>query len=301
MTQPGRVPTLGHETDNGRPVRKEASPRTRILTVRRLVEEAGAAGRQADDFLRHGEFEGLERDLAQCQRMATLGLLIAGISHDFKNILTRLSLCAELTQDAEGGESGAGAILRRTVRQGLALSEVLLSFSRRREDLCEPTDVGLLLHDVLRLVETELRIGGVRIERALESVGVLDVNPGLLQNVFLNLLLNAREAMPQGGTLVVALASDGEDVRIRFSDSGAGMNPDALSHVFEPFYTTKRFRGDGCPGTGLGLYMSSQLVRRHGGRITCESTPGQGTTFTIRLPRLRPSPPGEAAPVERPS
>lgn len=281
------------------PFCKDAISCPGLLALRELIEENGAHQGRTEDLLRLCEAKGLEPQLAHCQRMASMGLLIAGISHDLKNILARLALCSELSELQVGGEAGPGAILRRGIQQGLALSDILLSFSRRREDRCEPTDLARLLEEVLRLVATELGLQGIRIERAIREVGLVDVNPGLLQNMFLNLLLNAKEAMPQGGVLKLSLDQDDAGVRLLIADSGAGMNRETLTHVFEPFFTTKRFLGDGRTGTGLGLYMSSQIVRRHGGLLTCDSVPGEGTTFTVRLPLSIP--PAESRPGSGPA
>jgi signal transduction histidine kinase len=103
-------------------------------------------------------------------------------------------------------------------------------------------------------------------------------DPALLEQVFLNLILNALQAMPGGGTLTVSAAVSGGWVEVQLSDTGAGMSAETLSHLFQPFFTTKP------QGTGLGLVITRQIIDQHRGSVHCESTPGQGTTFTIRLP-----------------
>ncbi|MBI5368665.1 MAG: FHA domain-containing protein [Planctomycetes bacterium] len=237
---------------------------------------------------------------AQHERMATLGLLVAGVAHDFRNVLARLLLLAHdpglVALSPADPAAGPRGILNRAVSQGSALCESLLAYARRHPDKTEEADLGELVADTLRLVASELASRRILVTRQIGSTGPIQVNAGLMQSVFLNLLLNAKEAMPQGGRITVSVLREGEEARIGFSDTGIGMSPEVLGRLFQPFFSNKTGGGEGGSGgggggTGLGLYMSREIVARHGGTLECASTPGVGTTFTLRLPLRRSEPP----------
>ncbi len=240
----------------------------------------------------------LRARLREHDRLAAVGRLAAGIAHDFNNLLQVVATCSELALD--GAESPSvvreqvGAVVEQT-RRGAALIRQILDFSRRSVATFRPVDMGALLRDVVTMLRHSIP-ETVRI--------VLDVAPGVhtvradatqIHQVLTNLALNARDAMPQGGTLRVGVEGvrlgDGDDARsgspprgswvcVRVSDEGTGIPPDVLPHVFEPFFTTKR-PGE---GTGLGLSQVYGIVKQHEGTVGVESSRERGTTFSLYFP-----------------
>jgi two-component system, cell cycle sensor histidine kinase and response regulator CckA len=240
-----------------------------------------------------------EEQLLQSQKMEAVGRLAGGIAHDFNNLLTVISgysdLALELTGPADQvrgalGEIGAAA------RRAASLTSQLLAFSRRQILQPRLTDLDEL---VSRMVDMLQRLLGEDIElRTLRGGGLWPVraDPGKLEQVVMNLAVNARDAMPNGGTLTletsnVRLDEDyarshvevaaGEYMLLTVSDTGQGMDVETLGRIFEPFFTTKE-KGK---GTGLGLATVYGIVRQSGGHISCTSRKGEGTTFRIYLPR----------------
>ncbi len=240
----------------------------------------------------------LEEQLRQAQRMESIGQLTGGIAHDFNNLLTVIQGNAELLAERLTENSELQSLARmidQASRRGADLTQRLLAFARKQA--LEPTAVDinelvLGMHDLLqRSLGTE-----VRIELALtEGLSPAMVDPAQLEGALLNLCINARDAMPEGGRLhlgtsemqrqtgTVATDSElppGRYVSLTVSDSGTGISPENLPRVFEPFYTTKARD----KGTGLGLSMVYGFVRQSRGQIEIESEPGQGTTIRIHLP-----------------
>ena len=157
----------------------------------------------------------------------------------------------------------------------------------------EPVNLELLIEDVLVLLEREMTKYRVQVEREFAPVPKVSANPGQLQQVLLNLLVNGRQAMPQGGRLIIRLAHDAllgaVDLMVR--DTGCGMTPDVMRRMFEPHFSTKAGPDEtGKGGSGLGLTACREIVEAHKGRIRVESAPGKGTAITIRLPALRTGP-----------
>ncbi|MCA9695700.1 MAG: response regulator, partial [Myxococcales bacterium] len=227
----------------------------------------------------------LEREFLQAQKMEAVGRLASGIAHDFNNLLMGIAGCADIALDRLPEEHDAHEPIdevRRAARRGGAIVRKLLEFSRVQQgepvvsDLAavvaelEPMLIMLLGEDVGLLVTTGSRPTFVRSD------------PGWLEQILMNLVVNARHAMPDGGSLeiVVDVADNDSTALLVVRDSGCGMDEATQARAFEPFFTT---RGDG-EGTGLGLSTVYALVRRCGGTITLESQVGVGTRFTIRLP-----------------
>jgi signal transduction histidine kinase len=161
--------------------------------------------------------------------------------------------------------------------------------SRNRSARFEPIDMTVLVEDVLVLLEREMMKYRVQVEREFAPVPRVSANPGQLQQVLLNLMVNARQAMPTGGRLILRLAHDEAsgfvDVMVR--DTGSGMTPDVMRRIFEPHFTTKTGPDEtGKGGSGMGLASCREIVEAHRGRIRVESAPGRGTAMTIRLPVL---------------
>ena len=256
-----------------------------------------------------------EEQLRQAQKMDVVGQLTGGIAHDFNNILAIILGNIELLGEQVSGNAEIEHFvetLERTTRRGAELTQRLLAFSRRQP--LDPQDI-----DITRLVDGMTSM----LRRTLgETVGIetdwdpdvwhIHADAGQMENALVNLAINARDAMPDGGMLTFAIANatrdavpdfvdageDGEDgdidyVRVMVRDTGTGMSADVLQHVFEPFFTTK----DVGKGSGLGLSMVYGFVRQSNGRVRIESSEGQGTAVTLFMPRAAPrtqsmSPPG---------
>ena len=254
----------------------------------------------------------LEEQLRQAQKMEAVGRLAGGVAHDFNNVMTViLGYSAVLLQEVDA-RSKAHQYIREIQQAGercAALTGQLLAFSRKQ--LLNP--VSLDLHEVIRNLMTMLTsLIGEHISIALRldpAPRWVKADPVQLDQVLLNLALNARDAMPQGGALTIETdlappfeiadqdqtGSEGRTyVRLRVHDTGTGMDADTKARIFDPFFTTKPQGG----GTGLGLATVYGIVHQSGGSIKVDSTPGQGTTMTVYLPEMTPIPSARAHPAE---
>jgi len=276
--------TLYHEEQAITPVRNADGEITHFVAVKQDLTERRE----------------LEERFLQAQKMESVGRLAGGVSHDFNNLLTvingtldlvlsDLPPVHELRDDLEE--------VRRAGDRGSALTRQLLLFSRR--EVLQPVPVGLnaLLRDMLRMLD---RLLGSRVQVVTELCNpepIVEVDPGRMEQALVNLAVNARDAMPDGGTLtfrtrVIELAADdpaledtmpgGRYLRLAVEDTGTGIDPELLPKVFEPFFTTKP-QGK---GTGLGLPTVYGIVRQSGGSVRIESEPGVGTTAIVHLPLL---------------
>ena len=235
----------------------------------------------------------LESLLLQAQKLTTVGELASSITHEFNNVLTTVINYARLglrNSDQASRDKAFEKILAAGQRAS-RITTGLLSYARRGTTRREATDLAVLTRDVLVLVEKELEQARVRLELRLPEQPVCsEINAGQLQQVLLNLVVNARQAMPQGGTLTLVLAAEPKRgvLILQVQDTGTGIAPEHLSKLFQPFFTTKRAEGNGQGGNGLGLSMCREVVEAHRGRIVCQSELGKGTRFTIELPLADP-------------
>jgi signal transduction histidine kinase len=228
-----------------------------------------------------------QNQLVQSEKLAAIGKVTAGIAHEINNPLNNISLSAEvLLEDLPNLECSERLdMVRDILVQSDRAREVvhhLLEFSRtRKSNIMEPVNLVALMENSITLVKNQFRLGGIvhRYDRPEQPV-LVNGNPNQLQQVLVNLMLNAVQAMQPDGRLGLAVSSQGKEARIVISDTGAGIPPEALSRIFDPFFTTKN------EGTGLGLSLSYAIVKDHSGEIEVESVQGQGTTFTLTLPRL---------------
>jgi signal transduction histidine kinase len=234
----------------------------------------------------------LRQQLVQAQKLTTVGVLASSITHEFNNILTTIINYARLGLRHKDNASRDKA-LDKILAAGQRASRIttgLLSYARRGTDRREPTDLVALAQDVLVLVEKDLQHHRVRLQTHFAPRPVwCSINAGQIQQVLLNLIVNARQAMEGGGHLTLWVREGAEpgmgEIAVR--DTGKGIPPETLRRIFEPFFTTKRADAQGQGGTGLGLCMAREVIEAHQGRIRVESAAGQGTTFTLKLPLAR--------------
>ena len=230
----------------------------------------------------------LEQQLVQADKLSSIGLLAAGVAHEVNTPLAVISTYAQMLAKQITGDDPKAKLLEKIAKQTFRASEIvnsLLNFSRTSKTEYEEVDLNRVIRDTLNLIEHQLEKAHVRVEfTPAERDVVIRGNSGKMQQVFLNLFLNARDAMESGGLLTIACSSDGETARVRVADSGRGIQPEDLSRIFDPFFTTKGAK----KGTGLGLSVTYGIVREHGGAIDAFSEPGQGARFDLHFPLLRP-------------
>ena len=237
------------------------------------------------------ELKHLERQLVQAQKAEAVGSLAAGVAHDFNNVLTVVRACAALLLKRLAGVEERRDVLQidEAAQRGAELTHRLLAFSKEQVLRPELTDVNVVVHQTLALLERVLG-DDVEIELELaEAPPPILVDRGQLGQVIVNLAVNARDAMPEGGTLAISTGVSSGEVRLQVSDTGIGMDEDTRERVFDPFFTTKE------TGTGLGLATVRGIVAQSGGRISLASEPGRGTTFDLSFPLAAAAPPVPAA------
>jgi two-component system, NtrC family, sensor kinase len=228
----------------------------------------------------------LEEQLQISDKMASIGLLAAGVAHEINTPLTGISSYAQIL--LEGSEEGdpRTKLLEKIERQTFRAAKIvngLLNLSRPTGPGVErlPVDVNSVINDVLSLLEHQFKVSRIQVRRQLASPPpIVRGHEFKLQQVFLNLFINARDAMPKGGWLSVETHIEGDSAVLKVSDTGAGIHPDHISRIYDPFFTTKAMG----QGTGLGLSITYGIVREHDGTISCESSPGKGSRFTLSLP-----------------
>jgi two-component system, NtrC family, sensor kinase len=235
----------------------------------------------------------LEAQLAQSDKLSSIGLLAAGVAHEINTPLAVISSYAQMLTKQMRDDKKLAPLLERITQQTFRASEIangLLNFSRTSTTEFRDTDLNQVIQDTLALVEHQLKTARITVAMELSNqLPRIHGNPGKLQQVFLNLLLNAKDAMPQGGQLRVSTLVNGH-VEATIADTGAGIAPENLKRIYDPFFTTKSAPKPGeRRGTGLGLSVSYGIIQEHAGKINVESTIGVGTTFHLEFPLLRNS------------
>lgn len=281
------VPTApcGSAAPRPAPADPEVEQLRRQLALTRGELEA-ARGRHAAEIVR------LRGQMLEARKLAGLGELLGTTTHEFNNALTTILNYARMGlrhRDEPTRDKALERILSAGTRAAKITASVL-SMSRSRATRFEPTDLTMLVEDVLVLLEREMMKYRVQVEREFAPVPRVSANPSQIQQVLLNLLVNARQAMPGGGRLILRLAHDEQSglVDLMVRDTGCGMTPDVMRRIFDPHFTTKAGPDEtGKGGTGLGLTACREIVEAHRGRIRVESAPGKGTAITIRLPVLQ--------------
>jgi two-component system, NtrC family, sensor kinase len=235
----------------------------------------------------------LETQLAQADKLSSIGLLAAGVAHEINTPLAVISSYAQMLSKQMKGDARLGPVLDKITQQSFRAAEIangLLNFSRTSTTEFRDTDLNQVIRDTLSLLEHQFKTAKIAVDLELvEQLPSIHGNPGKLQQVFLNLLLNAKDAMPAGGTLRVTTLVNGH-VEAVVSDSGSGIAPEHLKRIYDPFFTTKTTPKPGDRrGTGLGLSVSYGIIQEHAGKIHVESRVGAGTSFHLEFPLLRKS------------
>jgi signal transduction histidine kinase len=222
-----------------------------------------------------------EKQMQQAGKLASIGELASGIAHEIRNPLAGIGAAVEVLSE-ENNASGqrteiVGEIRRQILRLNATLRD-LLNFARQREPEIAPCDVRELVKPMLTLVRPDAQKQHVTVsEQYAANLPPISADDGQVQQALLNVLLNAVQAMPEGGTLTVSAAFVKDLVQIRVSDTGIGISPENLQKLFSPFFTTKH------RGTGLGLAITRTIMEKNGGTIRVESELGRGTTFILEF------------------
>jgi two-component system, NtrC family, sensor kinase len=228
----------------------------------------------------------LEEQLQISEKMASIGLLAAGVAHEVNTPLTGISSFTQMLLQGAEPDDPKTKVLEKIERQTFRAAKIvngLLNLARPAQTDSAAVDVNVVINDVLALLEHQLRTGRIQVRKEMTTSPLLVQGVEYkLQQVFLNLLLNARDAMPRGGWLTIATREDDAGAIVEIADTGSGIPPEQLSRIYDPFFTTKEFG----KGTGLGLSITYGIVQEHGGNITCDSAIGQGTRFTLSLPTV---------------
>ena len=228
----------------------------------------------------------MEEQLRLSEKMAAIGLLAAGVAHEVNTPLTGISSFTQMLLERSEPDDPRTKLLEKIERQTFRAAKIissLLNLARPSSSEAGPVDVNAIIGDVLSLLEHQFKLSKIQVRRELEPNGV--VVRGVeykLQQVFLNLFLNARDAMPRGGWLSIATRAENGAAVIEVSDTGVGIPVEHLARIYDPFFTTKP---EG-RGTGLGLSVTYGIVQEHGGSLACDSDPGNGTRFRLTLPRV---------------
>jgi two-component system, NtrC family, sensor kinase len=259
------------------------------LTPRKVVATPDEIGELATTF--EGMVAAIQRarsELVQAERLATIGKMAAHVTHEIRNPLSSIGLNIELLEEEVAAAGGAGegreavqlvAAIKAEVERLSRIAEQYLSVARRPHPRLVPERVEDLVRELLAFVRPELDRAGVAcIIEEDEGLPEIHLDESQLRQALLNLIRNAREAMPKGGELRVAVVRAEGGVEIRVDDTGTGIPEDVRASIFDPFFTTKQ------RGTGLGLAVTREIVEAHGGTIACEPRPEKGTRFRIFLP-----------------
>ncbi len=290
----------GHYEAEGWRLRRDGSRFWASVVIDAIADDAGQPAGFAKITRDITAPREMQRQLMQAQKMEAVGQLTGGIAHDFNNLLQAVSSNLELARItmAQGGAARTDRLIAnalRAIRRGAHLTTQLLAFSRRQVLHAERCRVSDVAHDMAELLRRGAGDAVQVVVSAAPDLWSCRIDPGQLQSALLNLVLNARDATPPGGTVTIAMdnarldgaaaaALDlpaGDYVRVMVADTGTGMSPETLAQAFEPFFTTKQVG----KGSGLGLPQVLGFTKQSGGSVSVHSVPGQGTTLSSFFPR----------------
>jgi signal transduction histidine kinase len=222
-----------------------------------------------------------------------VGLLAAGVAHEVNTPLAVISSYAQILAKQVHGDEKQSALLDKITRQTFRASEIvnsLLNFSRTSSTEFASVDLNRVIQDTLTLLDHQFKTARIKVQQDLQT-GLPPIygNTGKLQQVFLNLFLNAKDAMPSGGTLMIS-TNNGHSVQVVVSDTGTGIAQEHIHRIYDPFFTTKnkpQTKVGHSSGTGLGLSVTYGIIQEHAGKIRVDSKPGMGTTFIMEFPLVR--------------
>jgi signal transduction histidine kinase len=247
------------------------------LRIKRLTDELRDRNRQLVES---------QRDRLRAEKMATIGLLATGLAHEFNNIMSGISGYAQLAKKNAKFRDQLVEVALIQSERALELTRSLSTFYRPSA-ANRPTELASVIHNALCLVQKEVDERHIKVEKDLPSVSPVLGSPGQLQEVVLNLVINAIHAIDTGGEIGIQLSEKDGRVCLTVKDNGCGIPPDHLERIFDPFFTTKGALGGGTTGgSGLGLSVSYNIVRAHAGTISVKSAPGQGATFFLSFPAM---------------
>jgi PAS domain S-box-containing protein len=234
----------------------------------------------------------LESQLAQADKLSSIGLMAAGVAHEVNTPLAVISSYAQMLSKQVQGDEKKAELLDKITRQTFRASEIvnnLLNFSRTSGAAFGDVDVNRVVHETLALLDHQFKTAHVEVEAEFyESLPLIYGSPNRLQQVFLNLFLNAKDAMAGRGGKLKITTSNGDAVRISISDTGSGISQEHIARIYDPFFTTKNAPREGQNrGTGLGLSVTYGILQEHAGKIRVESAVGEGTTFYLEFPLSR--------------
>lgn len=228
------------------------------------------------------EKEKLEEELRRSERLAALGRLVTGVAHELRNpigiVKTTVQLMEKDLENTNVDKEYFKVIEEQILRQNRVIEE-LLDFGRPNKHMVQKANINVLLERVLVFTSPILRQHKIQLEQVLDhELPPVQVDAERIKQVFVNIILNAVQAMPEGGKLTIRTRHNHDWIHIGFEDTGPGIAPSEVVNIFDPFYTTREY------GTGLGLSISHQIIKTHDGHIDVDSTLGSGTSFTIHLP-----------------
>ncbi len=273
-----KKPTLLSTLNLGGKLSEESFSREDISFLRTLANQATISIEYA--FI----FEELKRhqdQIVRSEKLAAIGTTTAGVAHELKNPLTYLSAVAQVLHrkwDDPEFKRSVGEMLPSEVQRMQLIVEGLLDYSRTRELMLKPLDIKTVTEKAIALLAYDIKKNKIYVKTDYRHQANASGDPNRLMQVFMNIMANAVQAMEKGGDLYVMTMDSENEVRVSISDTGPGIPPDELKRIFDPFFTTKE------GGTGLGLPISKKIIDEHKGSLFVQSTPGQGTTFTVCLP-----------------
>jgi signal transduction histidine kinase/CheY-like chemotaxis protein len=270
--------------------------------IKRKEEEIARWNQELEQRVaqRTAELKSTQGQLVQSEKMAAVGLLAAGVAHEFNNIIASMYGFAQIAKKNKAYQEKVVDIVIGCSQRAREITENLLSFSKQRGRQMEMGSVQDIIATVLQITGAALENEGIQVIKELEPVPKTILNYDKIQQVFMNVLINARQAIEKNGKITIrTFVKESQWICVSFTDTGKGIAAENLSKIFEPFYTTKGSFGGGTqPGTGLGLSLCYNIMKEHGGNITVTSKLREGSCFTIILPIRSEVTHGEASPSQ---